>query len=242
VGKDRRIIIYFQPKFPRFFPPEKYYDSPDHILPSVNTPVNAKEAPKPPAPSDRPRRPTGMAGLDNVLDGGFPGSTTILILGSPTSGLELIGRQFWEQEPGGTYLILDAEPDEGMVDARHLPPDRLATMLKGDRIIIDSLSTIVKKYTIEIAIQFMTICTRDTRKRGSNILFLLYRDVHDPMEIARLVRAVDIVLELGEIASGTDMVHVMTIKKNRGQQVPEEGIPYLITAKGLEPSTTRRVK
>jgi hypothetical protein len=203
--------------------------------------VNTKETP-PPATSSQPRRATGMAGLDNVLDGGFPGSTTILILGSPTSGLELMGRQFWEQEKGGTYLILDAEPEEGMVDARHLPPDRLATMMKGDRVVIDSLSTIVKKYTIEIAIQFMTICSRDTRKRGSNILFLLYRDVHDPMEIARLVRAVDIVLELGEIISGSDTVHIMTIKKNRGQQVPEEGIPYLITAKGLEPSTTRRVK
>jgi len=183
-----------------------------------------------------------MAGLDNVLDGGFPRGTTILILGSSTSGLELMGRQFWEQEPGGTYLILDAEPDEGMVDARHLPPDRLATMMKGERVVIDSLSSIVKKYTIEITIQFLSICLRDTRKRGSNILFLCYRDVHDPMEMARIIRAVDIVLELGDINAGTDTVHVMAIRKNRGHQVPEEGIPYLITAKGLEPSTTRRVK
>ncbi|MDD1658012.1 MAG: hypothetical protein LUQ41_06060 [Methanomicrobiales archaeon] len=203
--------------------------------------MNTKEA-KPPAPSDQSRRATGMAGLDNVLDGGFPRGTTILILGSPTSGLELMARQFWEQEAGGTYLILDAEPDAGMVDARHLPPDRLATMMKGDRVVIDSLSTLVKKYTIEITIQFMTICSRDTRKRDSNILFLCYKDVHDPTEMARIIRAVDIVLELGEIVSGTDSVHVMSIKKNRGQQVPEEGIPYLITAKGLEPSTTRRVK
>jgi KaiC/GvpD/RAD55 family RecA-like ATPase len=203
--------------------------------------VNTKEV-KPPAPSDQTRRATGMAGLDNVLDGGFPRSTTILILGSATSGLELMARQFWEQEAGGTYLILDAEPEEGMVDARHLPPDRLATMMRGNRVVIDSLSTIVKKYTIEIAVQFMTICSRDTRKRDSNILFLCYKDVHDPMEMARLVRSVDIMLELGDIVSGTDTVHVMFIKKNRGQQVPEEGIPYLITAKGLEPSTTRRVK
>lgn len=203
--------------------------------------MNAKEA-KPPAPAGESRRATGMAGLDNVLEGGFPRSTTILILGSPVSGMELMGRQFWEQEPGGTYLILDAEPDEGMVDARHLPPDRLATMMKGNRVVIDSLSTLVKKYTIEIAIQFMTICSRDTRKRGSNILFLCYRDVHDPMEMARLIRSVDIVLELNELSSGSDTTHIMSLKKNRGQQVPEEGIPYLITAKGLEPSTTRRVK
>jgi len=207
----------------------------------VNTSVNAKEE-KPPVPSDQSRRATGMAGLDNVLDGGFPRSTTILILGSPTSGLELMARQFWEQEKGGTYLILDAEPDEGMVDARHLPPDRLATMMKGERVVIDSLSSLVKKYTIEIAIQFMTICSRDTRKRGSNIIFLCYRDVHEPMEMARLVRSVDIVLELFELVSGSDTVHIMSIKKNRGNRVPEEGIPYLITAKGLEPSTTRRVK
>ncbi|MDD1656713.1 MAG: hypothetical protein LUO87_04995 [Methanomicrobiales archaeon] len=203
--------------------------------------MNTKEA-KPTVPADQSRRATGMAGLDNVLEGGFPRSTTILILGTPVSGMELMARQFWEQEKGSTYLILDAEPEEGMVDARHLPPDRLATMMKGDRVVIDSLSSLVKKYTIEIAIQFMTICNRDTRKRGSNILFLCYRDVHEPLEMARLIRSVDIVLELAELVSGSDTVHIMSIRKNRGHQVPEEGIPYLITAKGLEPSTTRRVK
>jgi archaellum biogenesis ATPase FlaH len=206
--------------------------------------VNSKEKEEKPVvqAGTTGRRATGMAGLDNILEGGFPTGTTILILGSPMSGMELMGRQFWEQEKGGTYLILDAEPDEGMVDARHLPPDRLATMMKGDRVVIDSLSSLVKKYTIEIAIQFMTICSRDTRKRGSNIIFLCYRDVHEPMEMARLVRSVDIVLELFELVSGSDTVHIMSIKKNRGNRVPEEGIPYLITAKGLEPSTTRRVK
>jgi KaiC/GvpD/RAD55 family RecA-like ATPase len=206
--------------------------------------VNSKEKEEKPVvqAGTTGRRATGMAGLDNILEGGFPTGTTILILGSPMSGMELMGRQFWEQEKGGTYLILDAEPDEGMVDARHLPPDRLATMMKGERVVIDSLSSLVKKYTIEIAIQFMTICSRDTRKRGSNIIFLCYRDVHEPMEMARLVRSVDIVLELFELVSGSDTVHIMSIKKNRGNRVPEEGIPYLITAKGLEPSTTRRVK
>jgi archaellum biogenesis ATPase FlaH len=210
----------------------------------VNAPVNSKEKEEKPVvqAGTTGRRATGMAGLDNILEGGFPTGTTILILGSPMSGMELMGRQFWEQEKGGTYLILDAEPDEGMVDARHLPPDRLATMMKGERVVIDSLSSLVKKYTIEIAIQFMTICSRDTRKRGSNIIFLCYRDVHEPMEMARLVRSVDIVLELFELVSGSDTVHIMSIKKNRGNRVPEEGIPYLITAKGLEPSTTRRVK
>ena len=211
----------------------------------MNAPVNSKEKEEKPVvqAGTTGRRATGMAGLDNILEGGFPTGTTILILGSPMSGMELMGRQFWEQEKGGTYLILDAEPDEGMVDARHLPPDRLATMMKGERVVIDSLSSLVKKYTIEIAIQFMTICSRDTRKRGSNIIFLCYTgDVHEPMEMARIVRSVDIVLELFELVSGSDTVHIMSIKKNRGNRVPEEGIPYLITAKGLEPSTTRRVK
>ena len=67
-----------------------------------------------------------------MLNGGVPSGTRIIISGSPLSGLELLAQQFWQAgEEGGTYLMLDAVPEEGMTDARGMDAAALAGAMQG---------------------------------------------------------------------------------------------------------------
>jgi len=69
------------------------------------------------------RRSTGISGLDLAMEGGFPVGSTILVQGSPLTGLDLLARQFWRADTTtGTYLMIDGEVEPGMTDARGSPP------------------------------------------------------------------------------------------------------------------------
>ena len=68
------------------------------------------------------RRTTGVTGLDFPLDGGFPTGTSIIVYGHPLSGVDLMAKQFWKPESDeskeeGIYLVLDEDPESGMVEA-----------------------------------------------------------------------------------------------------------------------------
>jgi circadian clock protein KaiC len=60
------------------------------------------------------RAATGVAGLDDVLDGGFPANRAILLCGGPGTGKSLFGLQFLSQgladgEPG-VFVCVDEKP------------------------------------------------------------------------------------------------------------------------------------
>lgn len=188
------------------------------------------------------KRSTGIAGLDLALDGGFPAGARIVISGSPLSGLELLARQFW-QEGGrtGAYLMLDALPGDGMVDARGMSLEEMVSAMSGERIIVDSLSTLIVTLGIEAVTRFVVEDTSALIGEGSNIVYLLYANHHTAFEEARVMRATDIFITLRQEIHGNEFERTLAIEKFRDEDVPRRVIPYNIMAEGIELSTTSRV-
>ena len=67
--------------------------------------------------------------------------------------------------------------------------------MAGCRIVVDSLSTIIIKYGIEEALKFLRVSREEMKKRRSNIMFVVYTGIHEPVEMTRVMRAADIVIE-----------------------------------------------
>jgi len=192
--------------------------------------------------ADTTRRSTGIIGLDLALNGGFPPHAHVIVSGLPLSGLELLAQQFWKGgKESGTYLMLDAVPQEGMTDARGMDPAALAGAMQGDRIVVDSLSTLIREWGIETVSRFILDDTREVIERGATIVYLLYTGLHNPVEEARMMRAADVFIVLRQEIHGNEFERTLAIEKIRGANVPQRVIPYHIITKGLELSTTSRV-
>jgi KaiC/GvpD/RAD55 family RecA-like ATPase len=188
------------------------------------------------------KRATGVLGLDPVLDGGFPLGTTIIVMGSPLSGTDLMARQFWKMEDeGGTYLMIDSEVEEGMIDARALYPDQLPPLYTGQRIVIDSLSSIILHYGIEAGLSCMSTARSEAARTGANIMFIFYTNIHPTQEEIRILRMADVVIELRQVIFVTEIERQLAVHKVKNNQVPKRLIPFNITEKGIELSTTSRV-
>ena len=187
------------------------------------------------------KRSTGIPSLDHVLSGGFLKGTSIVIYGSSISGMELLARQFWQQDGNGSYFITDAEPVPGMIDARTVSLEKYLELGREERVVVDSLSSVILKYGIDTAMKFLSICAKDIEKRKSNYLFLMYKGLHTPVEEMRINRLADIVLEFREDYEGVEVSHSLIIHKIKGMAVPNRAIPLLIMENGLEISTTSRV-
>jgi KaiC/GvpD/RAD55 family RecA-like ATPase len=187
------------------------------------------------------KRSTGIASLDHVLSGGFLKGTLIAVLGNPVSGMEILGRQFWQQDSNGSYFITDAEPLPGMIDARNVSLEKYLELGRGERVVMDSLSSVILKYGIDTAVKFISICAKDSEKRKTNYLFIVYKGLHTPLEEMRISRAADIVIEFKEEYEGIEIQHALIVHKIKGMDLPLRAIPLLVKENGLEISTTSRV-
>ena len=187
------------------------------------------------------KRSTGIVSLDHVLSGGFLKGTLIAVYGTPVSGMEILGRQFWQQDENGSYFITDAEPQQGMIDARAVSLEKYLELGRGERVVVDSLSSVILKYGIDTVVKFLSICAKDTEKRKTNYLFIIYKGLHTPLEEMRISRAADIVIEFKEEYEGVEIQHALIVHKIKGMDLPIRAIPMLIKESGLEISTTSRV-
>jgi KaiC/GvpD/RAD55 family RecA-like ATPase len=189
------------------------------------------------------KRPTGIVGLNLLLDGGFPQGTLIMVYGSPTAGIDIAARQFWRAEGDevGTYLMNDGDPEIGMVDVGDVHPGMYQDWLVGDRMVIDSLSSIVIKYGIDGTLAFLRHAREEIRETKANILFLVYTGVHEPIEMTRLMRLSDIVIEYKTEISQSDIERTLAVQKIKGAAAPQRLLPFIITDSGIEASTTSRV-
>ncbi|MGA2934805.1 MAG: hypothetical protein ABSD81_06595 [Methanomicrobiales archaeon] len=187
------------------------------------------------------KRSTGIPSLDHVLSGGFLKGTSIVVFGTALSGIELLARQFWQQDGNGSYFITDAEPLPGMIDARTVSLEKYLELGRGERVVVDSLTSVILKYGIDTAMKFLSICAKDTEKRKSNYLFLVYKGIHTPVEEMRINRAADTVFEFRDEVEGVEVSHSLIIHKIKGMAVPNRAVPLLIMENGLEISTTSRV-
>jgi KaiC/GvpD/RAD55 family RecA-like ATPase len=188
------------------------------------------------------KRSTGIVGLNLLLDGGYPAGSIIMIYGTPLSGVDIAAQQFWKVEgEEGTYLMNDGDVDTGMVDATELHPEMYLPQMAGGRIVIDSLSTMVSKYGIDGALKFLHLAREEIRKRGANMLFIVYTGVHTPMEMTRLMRSADVVMEFRTEASQNEIQRTLAVQKIKDAATPTRLLPFIITDHGIEASTTSRV-
>jgi KaiC/GvpD/RAD55 family RecA-like ATPase len=188
------------------------------------------------------KRTTGINGLDQALEGGFPTGTTVLVMGSAVSGTDLLARQFWQSEgEEGTYLMLDAEVQPGMVDGRSLTADEFITKLNGQKLVIDSLSSFILKFGIDAGVKCILQARDLAVTRQANVVFTFYPELHPKVEEILVMRAVDLVLELKEVIFMNEIERQLAVHKISGMAVPRRLIPFLITEKGIELSTTSRV-
>ncbi|TAJ45720.1 RAD55 family ATPase [Methanofollis fontis] len=191
------------------------------------------------------RRSTGLVGLDLALEGGIPKGAVILVVGNPLNGLDLFARQFWqieeEKSDGGTYLILDGDPLEGMIDVREKKLGQFGDLMQGERVVVDSLSTLILDHGLDAALDLIRQAQDYARREGANVLCTLYEGLHSPIEEIRLFRAADGYFELRQQIDGSEVQRKMGIFKMKGLDLPNQLVPYNITAEGLELSTTKRV-
>ena len=189
------------------------------------------------------KRSTGIIGLNLLLDGGFPEGTLIMIYGTPVAGVDLAASQFWKAEGGeeGTYLMNEGDVDIGMIDATDMHPDLYMTLMAGKRIIVDSLSTIIVKYGIEVALKFLRNAREEMRNRNANLLFVVYTDIHVPIDMTRVMRAADVVIEFKTEIHQADIGRTLAVQKIKDSPAPQRLLPFIITERGIEASTTTRV-
>ncbi|WP_265580092.1 RAD55 family ATPase [Methanofollis aquaemaris] len=191
-------------------------------------------------------RSTGLIGLDLALEGGIPRGSVIIVAGTPTDGLDLFGIQFWrggeeETETSGSYLMIDDEPSEKMYDARKVMNIDMPAIAQGERVVLDSLSTIILRDGVGAALELIRELKKKARAEGSNILLLLYKGVHTREEEIRLTRAADGYIELLQRIAGSEVERMLGIFKMHGLNIPNQLVPYNILDDGLELSTTKRV-
>src|SRR5512137_1915413 len=189
------------------------------------------------------RRTTGIVGLNLLLDGGFPQGTLIMIYGTPVAGVDLAANQFWKADEGeeGTYLMNDGDVDVGMIDATEMHPDLYLTQMAGSRIVVDSLSNLIVKYGIDVALKFLRHARDEMRKRNANLLFIVYTGIHQPIDMTRIMRAADVVIEYKTEVSQADIERTLAVQKVKDMAAPQRLLPFIITDKGIEASTTQRV-
>ena len=189
------------------------------------------------------RRTTGIVGLNLLLDGGFPQGTLIMIYGTPVAGVDLAANQFWKADEGeeGTYLMNDGDVDVGMIDATEMHPDLYLAQMAGSRIVVDSLSNLIVKYGIDVALKFLRHASEEMRKRNANLLFIVYTGIHQPIDMTRIMRAADVVIEYKTEVSQADIERTLAVQKVKDMAAPQRLLPFIITDKGIEASTTSRV-
>jgi KaiC/GvpD/RAD55 family RecA-like ATPase len=196
-----------------------------------------------PASGKVKKRTTGIVGLNLLLDGGFPEGTLIMIYGTPVAGVDLSAKQFWQAEGGeeGTYLINEGDVEVGMIDVSDLHPEMYIPQMAGGRIVVDSLSTIIIKYGIEEALKFLRKTREEMRNRNANMLFIVYTGIHTPMEMTRIMRAADLVIEFKTDIHQAEIERTLAVHKIKDAAAPQRLLPFIITDKGIEASTTSRV-
>ncbi len=189
------------------------------------------------------KRSTGIVGLNLLLDGGFPQGTLVMIYGTPVSGVDLAANQFWKADGGeeGTYFINDGDVEIGMVDALDLHPGMYPQQMAGSRIVVDSLSTVIIRYGIDEALKFLRQARDEMKSRGANLMFVVYTGIHPEMEMTRIMRMADVVIEFKTHVQQAEIERTLAVQKIRNAPAPQRLLPFIITEKGIEASTTSRV-
>lgn len=189
------------------------------------------------------KRSTGISGLDFQLGGGIIKGKSILLCAGPVSGAEMIAEQFFRSSENveSSYIMIDGPVTEGMTDASKMTPEEISDSITGEKIVIDSISSVIMNFGIDSALTLMKKASVMDKSSDVNILYLMYNNIHSPYDEIKLIRNSDIVISLNEFMHGNEIERNLTINKIPGTDVPGRVFPYNIKEGGIELSTTARV-
>ena len=189
------------------------------------------------------KRSTGISGLDFQLGGGIMKGKSILLCAGPVSGAEIIAEQFFRSSENveSSYIMIDGPVTEGMTDASKMTSEEISDVMSGERIVIDSISSVIMNSGIDSALSIMKKAAAGENSADVNILYLMYNNIHSPYDEIKLIRNSDIVISLNEFMRGNEIERNLTINKIPGIDVPGRVFPYNIKEGGIELSTTARV-
>lgn len=138
-------------------------------------------------------------------------------------------------------FMLDGFLEEGMIYARGMPAQDIFRGTGGKGVIIDSLSTLIMKDGIDQVLSGVVSCRQLVHDAKDHAFFTLYRGLHAAYNEILLIRFCDVVIELHEEIRGNELIRVLEVKKIAGMQPPGRVLPFIMTDKGIELSTTSRV-
>jgi KaiC/GvpD/RAD55 family RecA-like ATPase len=189
------------------------------------------------------KRATGIVGLNLLLDGGFPEGSVIMVYGTAITGVDLAAMQFYKAgaEDEGTYLKVDDIINHEKDDTSGIKPEIFLMQLAGTRIVVDSFTTVIERYGISDALRLVRLLKEDVQKSGANLMFIVFSGVHTPMEMTKLMREADVVIEFRLETSQAELQRTLAVQKIKDAMAPSRLLPFIITEKGIEASTTSRV-
>ncbi len=196
----------------------------------------------PPVPGQVRKRPTGIVGLNILLEGGFPEGSLIMVHGTAVAGVDLAAQHFCHghEEEAGTYIVPEDLIEAAGPDAK-MNPAMLLAQMGGTRIVVDSLSAIIEQYGIEQTLFLLSLMKDEIRRNKANLMFIVYSGVHSPMEMTRIMRVADVVIEFRTQVQQAEIARTLAVQKIKGAAVPRRLLPFIITDNGIEASTTQRV-
>ena len=121
-----------------------------------------------------------------------------MVHGSACAGVDLAAIQFFKgetEEEDGTYLRTEDTINHEKNDSSRMEPDKFLMQMAGNRIVLDSLTSIIDHYGIDDAIRLLRLAKEDVQKSGANMMFLVFAGVHTPMEMTKIMREADVVIE-----------------------------------------------
>ena len=188
------------------------------------------------------RSSSGINGLDLALEGGFIPGSSVLVIGSATSGIDRFAYQFWTiSMDTRDFFMLDGYIEDRMVYGRALPAAEIFNGKEGKGIVVDSLSTLIMRDGIDQVLSGVITSRDRIRAIKDHAFYTLYRGLHAPYNEILLIRLCDVVIELHEEVRGNELIRVLEVKKITGIQPPGRVLPFILTEKGIELSTTSRV-
>ena len=210
---------------------------------------------------------TGIAGLDEFLQGGLP-PRVLLLSGSPGSGNEVFARQAAytrAKQNGVTYFTVnttfdyvkddmnaygwDLTPLEETCNWRfkniNKTDDLVETIteeMKQHRtVVIDSLSEVLLTRKIEEAINLLTAMSRQNKDCEEYHLLLLTEGMQDQKAETTMQHFAEGVIIFNSTWAADATVRNIMIKKLRGTLVPTRRLPYNIGRKGFVIETAIRI-
>jgi KaiC/GvpD/RAD55 family RecA-like ATPase len=210
---------------------------------------------------------TGIAGLDEFLQGGLP-SRVILLSGVPGSGNEVFARQtayVRAKQNAVTYFTVNNPSDfvkEDMASygwdvtpleetgawkfinlkkANSIVKTVVKQIKEGRVIVIDSLSELLLTHEMKEVVNLLTVLAVENREIKEMHLLLLTEGMHNNNVEITMEHFAEGVIIFYTNWTGDSIKRDLLIKKMRGSLSPSRKLPYKIGKKGFIIETATRI-